>query len=1103
MSNNKPHESVLQALIHYDEGLRSGNPGETLTLPYDTDFLRQFELGQQALNELEAAIPRRSRAMPSWAPKTIGRFQLRSVLGSGGFAVVYLAADPLLNRMVALKVPRPHALVQANLRRQFVIEAQAAAKLDHANIVPVYEAGQDKDLPYIACAWCDGPTLDNLMSSRTSPLKPRLAATIVRQLASAVQCSHDHGILHRDIKPGNILLFPYVSGTNAEFPYVPRLGDFGLAKLMESGELATVSSQLIGTPRYMAPELLSGTQPPSTAADVYALGAVLYCLIVGQPPFVAATAAETFRQIAECAPGSPEIINPGIGRDLSRICMKCLEKSPSQRYITASAFADDLDRYLAGKPVHARKTPVLVRIQKRCRQHPLIASLLLTTGSLVAALLILAAVYTSSQRNLHGQLESRNEELNQAAEEANARSAEANEQRRIAERLLFAADVQHASQILKKGDVRETGRILSRYAVAMKDSEAVYGPDNFAWRFLWNHATTPFSEVYNAGQAVWWMQPSGDGKELAVCGSQGELQFLDIDRGLAEGRRWDAGSTEISCVSYSDDMQLIATASDDGMVRVYDQKTLAPGQIIKAIPGKRAFGVLFLPGSHQVIACGESNSLVHCDADTGELFPEIETPFERVIEFMTLSPDHSRLLMAGSDGQVVQMKVDGFSVVCQREVSNRTVTMARYSHDGTRIVCVGSDSTVHLLDADTEAELWSYRNLDSIQTVLMTPDNYVVIGDRGGVLAALRLPAPGASLEADAWRPVLRWAGHDSPVSAAIWLGSSDPADITTRQIITADRNGQVRSWQIATGVEREVIPSSSGTTHFWNGAVCMAHDRPEVLRAGPNGIDVFSLNSLKQICSHLPGQLTTSICIARASGHIITGNRSGQLRKFSNPASDPISVIPVFAAGAIDRLMTDDKAEFAIAIDEQDRVAVIDIRNGIVVATLENRSASAISPNGHWIASARHGRDDVEMFATGKNMRSEIILPAHRSTIEQVLFSPDSQYLITTSRDRMITVWSCKNWQLLHRLSGHQSAVRAAGISVDGTVLATGDEHGLIKLWDFVGGRELLEMDQPVADVIGLQFSPDGQKLIAWDEALTITVLQSPDYRQRPYRLP
>ena len=1106
MTDNDLNTSVLHALMQYDDALRSGCPGDTMALTRDTEFQEHFELGQRALNELEAAIPRRSKAMPSWAPKSIGRFKLRSVLGSGGFAVVYLADDPSLNRMVALKVPRPHALVQPDLRRRFVIEAQAAAKLDHANIVPVYEAGQDGDLPYIACAWCNGPTLATFMSSRTSPLKPKLAATILRQLAGAVQCSHENSILHRDIKPGNVLLFPHASGITEEFPYVPRLGDFGLAKLLESGELDTVTSQLVGTPQYMAPELLNGlAQPSDASSDIYALGAVLYCLIVGQPPFVAATAAETFRQIAECTPVPPEIINPGVGRDLSRICMKCLDKSPPQRYATAAEFAEDLDRYLAGRPVHARSTPLPVRIQKWCRQRPLISGLLLMSGSLVAALLVLAVVYTSSLQNMQKQLESSNEELQLRAAVANSKTAEANEQRQIAERLLFAADVQHASQILKKGDVRETVRILSRYSDnPPMDSGRTSGPDNFAWRLLWNHATTPFQDVHDSKQAVWWMQPSPDGKQLAVTGSKGQLQFLAIDRAFVADRTLDAGSTEIGSVAFSDDMQLIATADDDGLVRIWNQQTLELRHTIKAIPGKRAFGVVFLPHSHQILTSGESTSFSVWNADTAVQTQEIGTSFSRVIESMTLSPDLSRLLMAGSGGRIVQYKLDDFSIVCERDVSNRTVTMARYSHDGTRIVCVGMDNTVHVLDADTEHELLSYENLDSIHTVLMTPDDHVVIGDRGGVLSVFQLPAPSsspladASLQADVWSPEFRWAGHESPVSATIWLGIPDPANSTTGKVLSADRNGLVRSWDIVRDVDREIIQSPFQEKEIDQGrdAVCVAYDRAEVLRGGPNGIDVVSLESLERISSHLPGQFISAISCARSSGRIIASDRSGRLLKLSDPTSEVVISIPVFADGTIERVMTDDKAEFAVAFNDKEELAVVDIVKGLVQATLPDRAASAISPDGKWVVSARHGYDDVEVFSR-ESMRSIAILPAHQSTVVQVLFSPDGKYLLTTSHDRMITVWSSETWELLHKLSGHQSAVRAAGISADGKTLATGDERGAIKLWDFVGGRELMEMDQPVADVIGLQFSPDGQKLTAWDSNMTITILQSPDTTQ------
>ncbi len=1101
MTNENFNELVRQALMSYDESLRAGQVGDTMVLVHAPGFQDLFELGQRALNELEAAIPRSSKVRPSWAPEKIGRFRLRSVLGSGGFAVVYLAEDPLLNRLVALKVPRPHALVDADLRRRFVLEAQAAAKLDHANIVQVYEAGQDRDLPYIACAWCAGPTLAAWMVSRTSPLKPDLAATIIRQLASALQCSHEHGILHRDVKPGNILLFPHTSGISAEFPYVPRLGDFGLAKLMESGELETVTSQLVGTPRYMAPELFNEpTEPADAAADIYALGAVLYCLIVGQPPFAAATAAQTFRLIAECTPVSPETMNLGIGRDLSRICMKCLDKSPLRRYATAADFADDLDRYLSGKPVLARSTPLPVRMQKWCRQRPLISLLLFTSVGLVAALLILAVSYTNSLRTLQGELESRNDELKQrvaeldtAAELADSRIKEAIQQREVTEQLLFVADVQHASQAWKKGDVRETVRILSPYSAASDVSGGIYGPDWFAWRFLWNRATTLFQDIHDSKQAVWWMQPSPDGKQLVVCGSNGQLQFLAIDRAFAVDRTLNTGSAEIGCVVFSDDMQLIATASDGGLVRVYDQQTLELKQTIETIPEKNVFVALFLPGSHQLIACGQSNVLSLCDADTGKLLRHIETPFAGTIEFMTFSPDRSRLLVCGGDGRIVHLKLADFSVIAERVVSERTVAMARYSSDGTRIACVGRDKKLRVLDAETLQELLLYQNLDAIHTVLMTPDNYVVIGDRGGVLSTFRLPVPGVELQTKQWEPFLQWAGHDSPISAAIWLSKTETSEAPTGHVISADRNGRIWSWDIAGGGDHVVIPPNSDHSGAARNAVCVTHNGPELLRSAPSGIEVLNLDSGEQTLSCLPGRFVSAICSGRLTESIIAGDKSGQLLKCSMSDSQDVVEIPVFVDSPIERLMVDDKAEFAVVINERHDLAVVDIVGETVVAELPERAASAISPDGCWIASARHGHDDVEVF-TRENMRPFATLPAHQSTVEQVLFSPNGQYLVTTSSDRMITVWSCQTWQLLHKLSGHQSAVLAAGISFDGKTLATGDSEGSIRLWDLPGGRELLELDPQLAEVYGLQFSSDGENLIAWDSHLRILNLQNPN---------
>ncbi len=309
--------AVLSSLLQFDESLRCGRPTTIDFSSLAPELREQLELGHSAIRELEAAIPRQDSVMPSWAPRKIGRFDIQSVLGAGGFAVVYLSYDSRLNRPVAVKVPRPHALIQPELRKRFAKEAQAAARLDHPNILPIYEAGEDGDLLYIVSALCEGPTLEDWLASRTCLPDPKLAAEIVRQLADALNYSHEHGVLHRDLKPGNVLLFPTDRLVETEFPFQARISDFGLAKVLDDPQLDIVSSQLMGTPRFMAPELLAGnTRTSSVASDIYYLGVILYTMLTGNAPFCSVSLAETMRQIASEDPISPDLINRSAGKDL-------------------------------------------------------------------------------------------------------------------------------------------------------------------------------------------------------------------------------------------------------------------------------------------------------------------------------------------------------------------------------------------------------------------------------------------------------------------------------------------------------------------------------------------------------------------------------------------------------------------------------------------------------------------------------------------------------------------------------------------------------------------------------------------------------------------
>jgi tetratricopeptide (TPR) repeat protein len=330
-------------------------------------------------------------AVPS-TPTQFGRFEVRRELGRGAFGVVYLAYDPRLRRDVALKLPRAEAFMTPELRARFRQEAQAAAGLDHPNIVPVYDAGEEGPGCFIASAYCPSVTLAAWLRERTTPVAPRVAADLVATLADAVEHAHQRGVLHRDLKPSNVLLERSADHVPADDAgrLVPRITDFGLAKLMDmdtaSPEAATLSGAILGTPSYMAPEQAGSQAAVGRAADVYGLGAILYEVLTGRPPFQGDSTLETLLLVRTQDPLPPSRLRPRLPRDLETICLKCLHKQPASRYVSAAALADDLRRFLAAEPIVARPTPAWERAAKWVRRRPAIAALLATTAFAVIAL---------------------------------------------------------------------------------------------------------------------------------------------------------------------------------------------------------------------------------------------------------------------------------------------------------------------------------------------------------------------------------------------------------------------------------------------------------------------------------------------------------------------------------------------------------------------------------------------------------------------------------------------------------------------------------------------------------------------------------------------
>jgi serine/threonine protein kinase len=316
-----------------------------------------------------------------------GDYELLEVIARGGMGIVFKARQRRLNRTVALKMILAGTLADDEDVRRFHAEAESAARLDHTGIVPIHEVGEHAGRHYFSMGFVDGKSLAE--SVRDGPLPPRRVAEIISEVASAVHCAHEQGIIHRDLKLANVLL---------DQAGHPKVTDFGLAKMVERESDLTATGQILGTPSYMSPEQAAGqTDTLDHRVDVYSLGAMLYCLLVGRPPFRAASAMETLKQVIEREPVSPRLLNPEVSRDLETICLKCLEKKPSDRFASAQELAEELDRYLQGEPIQSRRVNWAARTYRWCRRKPMTAAfstsivLLIVVAGLAAVLASYAA----------------------------------------------------------------------------------------------------------------------------------------------------------------------------------------------------------------------------------------------------------------------------------------------------------------------------------------------------------------------------------------------------------------------------------------------------------------------------------------------------------------------------------------------------------------------------------------------------------------------------------------------------------------------------------------------------------------------------------------
>jgi len=369
--------------------------------------------------------------VPGTKVRYFGDYELLEDIARGGMGVVYKARQVSLNRIVALKMILAGQLASEDDVKRFHAEAEAAANLDHPGIVPIFEVGQHDGQHYFSMGFIEGSSLSAKVAD--GPLPPRDAAEYTKKVAEAVAFAHQHGVIHRDLKPANVLL-----DGNDE----PRVTDFGLAKKVEGDSELTATGQVLGTPGYMPPEQASGKIDEVTeTADVYSLGAMLYNLLTGRPPFQADNPLDTLKQVVEQEPVSPRQLNPKVPQDLETVCLKCLDKERPRRYASAQDLADELQRFLGGEPIHARPISTSARAWRWCKRKPALAGLWAAVALLLLTFGIGGPLVAYWQADLRAQAEVKRQEAMNARAETEEKRQEAQQESLRAYRMYYTAQM--------------------------------------------------------------------------------------------------------------------------------------------------------------------------------------------------------------------------------------------------------------------------------------------------------------------------------------------------------------------------------------------------------------------------------------------------------------------------------------------------------------------------------------------------------------------------------------------------------------------------------------------------------------------------------------
>lgn len=999
---------------------------------------------------------------------TFADYELLEEIGHGGMGVIFKARQRSLGRIVAVKLIRAGALARRGDIVRFQTEAAAAARLHHPNIVAIYEVGEYGGRHFYSMEYVPGNSLAHKLLD--GPFPPREAARLLHSVAKAIQFAHEQGVLHRDLKPANILL---------DASHEPRVADFGLAKLLDSDSGLTLSGAVIGSPQYMPPEQARGGSAKAAAqCDVYALGAILYELLTGRPPFNAPTPLETMKLVVEQEAINPRALNPAVPLDLETICLKCLAKEPGARYATAQELADELSRFLDDEPIRARRIGGLERAWRWCRRKPALAALsavLAIAPPVIISILLVMGGRVTAERN---------------------RSLEQ----------LYVTDVALAGRALDVDDYAGAWRSLAAHFPTSQPRGHASPPSSFEWRYLWAKAQGDALATIPAHRSiVFGVTYSADGKYAASASSDGTNILWDAatgrplrsfteaagihELGSYSDQMDDAGRSAMYSVSFAANSHNLLTGANglNGMI-LWDADSgqrrwvlvtnsftmgfcsptdpnlalaivayprtnlalinLATGRPVKIFNDGRADTVCFSPDGRMFARWNRDTRIVLLqNIPDGKVLGTIDCGAAYVIS-MAFTPDGRTLALA----DMKQDKVELFDVTTQKSIGNLVSGTGRLwsiaiSPDGRWLASGSHDETIRLWDLASKKEarkFLGHRGL--VETLAFSPDSRrLVSGGHDGAVRFWDVDPP---------------AGPAAITNAFDTFAFSNDGTL----VLTQGTNSKANLWHLPDQLlaHEWSVPKFQSAVSLPNGEWLLAcqdySNGPACLRLATSSIvprEVIPLQGVPSLCS--------AIALSADGSLVATGHADGTV-----------------AVWRVDggKLLYKKGDDFVV------------LNKPVPLDSL------AFSGNDELLAGASFYPARLRTW----KLSSKSLVGAHafRNRYPMpVAVSPDGTSVATSGNGQgfSINLWDSMLADRKSELRGHLDVPKCIAFSPDGQTLATGGTDGMLKLWNLPTHRELLTMATFERGVLAdrLVFSPNGEWLGAGDTQGVLHLYHAP----------